>query len=144
MTDTHYDPLLDASWLAKDDMIIGWLRDTGRKFEPYTTPWMLDRIAEREGGSLEYVPANKASETVTAIRLDDVIDEPVALLKIDVEGHERAVLAGAERLIAASRPPMVLEANTGYHEQVLAAWLAEHDYTYMIADERNMLCLPRS
>jgi FkbM family methyltransferase len=218
MTDTHYDPLLDASWLAKDDMIIGWLRDTGRKFEPYTTPWMLDRIAEREGafvdvgastgwfavpfakrgrrviafecnpraiqrlkencalndvsitlfenaasdrtgpvmfthnprlpltsgGSLEYVPANRASETVTAIRLDDVIDEPVALLKIDVEGHERAVLAGAERLIAASRPPMVLEANTGYHEQVLAAWLAEHDYIYILADERNMLCLPRS
>lgn len=102
------------------------------------------RLPLTSGGSLEYVSANRASETVEAARLDDLIDEPVALLKIDVEGHEISVLQGAERLVRQSRPAMVLEANTGAHEDTLAAWLADHGYIYMLADQRNMLCLPRS
>jgi FkbM family methyltransferase len=37
---------------------------------------------------------------VSVHRMDDVIaDQPVALLKIDVEGHEPQVLAGAQRLL---------------------------------------------
>jgi len=68
----------------------------------------------------------------------------VSLLKIDVEGHETAVLKGAERLIAVSRPSIVLEANTPRHEKALAGWCAANDYTYVIADERNMLCSPAS
>lgn len=216
--DTHTDETLGATWLAADDMIIRWLRQNpGRKFEPVTTPWMLDQLTRpgayvdvgastgwfaipfalrgceviafecnpraiqrlkdncalnnvsitlfenaasnstgpvtfthnprwplTSGGSLEHVAANRASETVTAVRLDDVIDAPVALLKIDVEGHEIAVLEGAERLIAASRPAMVLEANTPRHRDLLTAWLDAHDYVYASADERNLLCLPRS
>ena len=216
--DTHTDELLGATWIAADDMIIRWIRQTRQSFEPHTTPWMLEQIEQRagayvdvgastgwfavpfamrgreviafecnpraiqrlkdncalnnvsitlfenaasnkagpvtfthnprwpltSGGSLERVAANKASETVTAVRLDDVIDAPVALLKIDVEGHEISVLEGAERLIAASRPAMVLEANTSHHKDMLAAWLDAHDYGYSVSDKRNLLCLPRS
>lgn len=218
MTDTYTDTLLGATWLAADDMIIRWIRQTGRKFEPVTTPWMLEQMASRQGayvdvgastgwfavpmakrgyrviafecnarsaqrlkdncalngveivlheaaasnrvgkavfthnprlpltsgGSLEYVRANRATDDVSCVTLDSVIDEPVALLKIDVEGHEMAVLAGAADLIARSRPALVLEANTAQHEADLTAWLRAHGYTWTNADERNLLCLPRS
>jgi FkbM family methyltransferase len=216
--DTYTDTLLDASWIAEDDMIVKWLRRGNAAFEPVTTRWMLTEMTRREGayvdvgastgwfavpfakrgykviafecnarsaqrlrdncalnstslmlheaaasdrsgtavfthnprlpltsgGSLEFVRANRATEEVRCLTLDSVIDEPVALLKIDVEGHERAVLAGAERVIAESRPAMVLEANTAAHQAVLADWLRAHDYVWQGADERNMLCLPRS
>jgi FkbM family methyltransferase len=216
--ETYYDPLLDAEWIAQDDMIVRWLMQTDLKFEPVTTPWMLDQMPKRRGafvdvgastgwfsvpfakrghkviafecnpraaarlkencalngveitlfenaasdragpvtfthnprlpltsgGSLEWVGANRASEIVTAIRLDDAIDEPVSLIKIDVEGHETKVLAGAERVVAQYRPAMVLEANTPPHMETLADWCKVHDYTFTVADTRNMLCLPAS
>lgn len=216
--DTHTDDFLDATWIAADDMIIRWIRQTGRKFEPATTPWMLEQMSARQGayvdvgastgwfavpmakrgykviafecnarsaqrlkdncalngvnivlheaaasnhagtavfthnprlpltsgGSLERVRANRASEEVPCVTLDRCIDEPVALLKIDVEGHEMAVLEGATGLIARSRPALVLEANTAQHESALTAWLRAYGYTWTNADERNLLCLPRS
>jgi len=102
------------------------------------------RLPLTSGGSLESVRANRASEIVPCARLDDLIDEPVALLKIDVEGHERAVLRGAERLIERYRPALVLEANTAAYQTVLVEWLADREYDFTLADERNLLCLPRS
>lgn len=219
MIDTHSDDLLQATWLAEDDQIVKWIRRTGRKFEPVTTPWMLERMLEdprgayvdvgastgwfaiplalrgydviafecnaraiarlkancelndatitlheaaatskcgevtftynprlplTSGGSLEHVAANRARETVRAITLDSVIDRPVRLLKIDVEGHEIAVLQGAAETIATSRPALVLEANTPRHERDLMDWCARNRYTWQCADERNLLCLPVS
>lgn len=219
MTDTHTDDLLGATWLAEDDQIVKWLRRTGQKFEPATTPWMLDQMARKpdgayvdvgastgwfavpmalrgydviafecnaraiarlkancelngveivlheaavtnrtgevtftynprlpltSGGSLERVAANRAHETVRATTLDSVIDGPVTLLKIDVEGHEIPVLEGAAETIAHSRPAMVLEANTPQHEDALMNWCARNRYTWQRADARNLLCLPVS
>ena len=219
MTDTHTDDLLGATWIAEDDQIVKWIRQTGKPFEPATTPWMLEQMSKNpdgayvdvgastgwfavpmakrgykviafecnaraiarleancelngvditlhkaaatdkagtvtftynprlpltSGGSLEHVAANRASETVAAVRLDDVVDTPVALLKIDVEGHELAVLRGAADLIARSRPAMVLEANTPAHMDALSRWCAESGYVWTRADDRNMLCLPES
>ena len=47
--------------------------------------------------------------TVHTVRLDDAIDRPVGLIKIDVEGHELAVLRGATRILAQDRPNLLLE-----------------------------------
>ena len=44
------------------------------------------------------------SVEVEVVALDDVVSPPVDLLKIDVEGHELAVLDGATRLFATSPP----------------------------------------
>lgn len=218
MLDTHTDPLLGATWLAEDDQIIRWLRRTGKRFEPATTPWMLEQIAAREGayvdvgastgwfaipmairgrdviafecnaravarlkencklneveitlhevaatdrvgtaifthnprlpltsgGSLERVAANRARETVACATVDSLVTGPVAMLKIDVEGHEPAVLRGAARVITESRPLLVLEANTPAHRVVLADWCKANGYVWLPADERNMLCVPAS
>lgn len=55
-----------------------------------------------------------AERTVPARRLDDVlrgIALPVSFLKIDVEGHELAVLDGAMETIATHRPAILIEIN---------------------------------
>jgi FkbM family methyltransferase len=44
-------------------------------------------------------------------RLDDLPIADVGFIKIDVEGHELAVLRGAERLLRESRPNLLIEAN---------------------------------
>ena len=43
--------------------------------------------------------------------LDDLPIDDVGFIKIDVEGHELAVLRGAERLLRESRPNLLIEAN---------------------------------
>jgi len=63
-----------------------------------------------------------AESRVRVVRLDDYVEPPVKLLKIDVEGAELAALRGAERLLGGANPPhLLLELNTktsrpfGYH-----------------------------
>lgn len=46
---------------------------------------------------------------VPTVRLDDVIHRPVGLIKIDVEGHEMAVLRGAEGILERDRPNLIVE-----------------------------------
>ncbi len=46
---------------------------------------------------------------VSTVRLDDVIRQPVGLIKIDVEGHEMAVLRGATRILQKDHPNLVME-----------------------------------
>lgn len=51
--------------------------------------------------------------TVPTIRLDDLAaDHRVDVLKIDVEGHQDAVLAGAADVLARDRPLIIVEAPT--------------------------------
>lgn len=57
-------------------------------------------VANQDGGAAYSVPLR---------RLDRVISEPVQFLKIDVEGYEGQVLAGAEDLIAHFKPVLFLE-----------------------------------
>lgn len=45
------------------------------------------------------VDAPELGESVQVRRLAGLVDEPIGVLKIDVEGHERAVLEGAAELI---------------------------------------------
>ena len=47
--------------------------------------------------------------TVESKRLDALPLDPVGFIKIDVEGHEQAVLAGARALIARDKPVMIIE-----------------------------------
>ncbi len=52
--------------------------------------------------------ADDGGEVVPVARLDDLVEGPVAGMKLDVEGHELAALRGAQRLLE-SRPWVVVE-----------------------------------
>lgn len=55
----------------------------------------------------------------------------VGFVKIDVEGHELAVLAGATGTLARERPNLLVEANDVHRPGAVAAlraFLADHDY----------------
>lgn len=55
------------------------------------------------------------SITVETVRLDDLTLTDVGLLKVDVEGHERAVLDGALDTIRRERPNLILELEERHH-----------------------------
>jgi FkbM family methyltransferase len=54
-----------------------------------------------------------SKKAVIATTIDDLAGGPVALIKIDVEGFEGAVVAGAGRTIAASFPSIIFEHAPG-------------------------------
>ncbi|MGJ3232241.1 MAG: FkbM family methyltransferase [Oceanicaulis sp.] len=58
---------------------------------------------ERVGGR------NHMRVSVATARLDDLDPPTTGFMKIDVEGHERAVLEGARGLIARDKPAMIIE-----------------------------------
>ena len=62
---------------------------------------------------------------VKLVRLDDLGVTDVGFLKIDVEGHERAVLEGAAELLRRDRPRLLLEAEQRHLDEPLSS-LFEH------------------
>ncbi len=98
------------------------------------------------GGSLSREDCLRPSgqATVETVRLDDAVSGAPKLVKIDVEGHEMAVLRGASGIIERHRPALVLEANTAAHVEALGEWLVARGYRWELADERNLLCAPKS
>jgi FkbM family methyltransferase len=56
---------------------------------------------------------------VRSARLDDFELPPVGFIKIDVEGHEEAVLKGAEATIARDRPSLMIEIEESHNKGAL-------------------------
>jgi len=84
---------------------------------------------------------------VPTVRLDDLALPDPAFVKIDVEGHELAVLRGAERLLKRARPALLLElvesVNPGHTAEV-DKFLDESGYARSpLATGLNALYLPR-
>jgi FkbM family methyltransferase len=75
-------------------------------------------------------PQQQSGENVVTVevetqRLDDFPIANCSFIKIDVEGHEEAVLDGASALIAAQRPVLMIELVEAFNPGVVAR-LAEH------------------
>jgi FkbM family methyltransferase len=69
--------------------------------------------------------------TVPVLTIDEICDGPVTLMKIDVEGHEAAVLRGAAAVVARHAPSIIFEYAPELLDEVTQApfgWLAEQEY----------------
>lgn len=69
-----------------------------------------------------------AGGTVALRAMDDVVDEPVHVIKVDVEGLEVDVLMGARQLIERHRPLIVVEGSTADDYAAIRDLLAASDY----------------
>ena len=81
---------------------------------------------------------------VATARLDDLDLEPCGFVKIDVEGHEAAVVAGAVELIARDRPTLLIELEERHLdcpiEQSIAA-IAELGYDAFVFKDGSLRSL---
>ena len=83
---------------------------------------------------------------VPLVRLDDLAQEisgRIGALKIDVEGHERAVLAGATELLATHRPVVICESEERHlasgSVRDLITWMEARGYDSQFVHRRQLL-----
>lgn len=101
------------------------------------------RSASMEGNFFYNRGATLRKENVETTSLDDILEKEPALrqerivLKIDVEGHEWAVMEGGEKFLADLQPPIVCEIDqTSDNLERLIALLEHREYRiYAIAKE---------
>lgn len=91
------------------------------------------RDTNRGRASLHHHPyLSGVATTVPVVTIDGICaDAPVSLIKVDVEGHEAAVLRGATGTIARHSPSLVFEYAPELLSDVSQApfgWLAERGY----------------
>ncbi|MDD3371107.1 MAG: FkbM family methyltransferase [Alphaproteobacteria bacterium] len=80
-------------------------------------------------------------ERVSTISLDSLQGLSVNLIKIDVEGMEMEVLAGAEKIITQCQPVLFIEVMKIDKERI-RKYLFERGYSYIPVQE-NFLCIPQ-
>lgn len=80
--------------------------------------------------------------TVPTAPLDALDTPPVGFMKIDVEGHEQAVLEGARGVITRDRPVMIIEIeerHTGIDLDTALDFVESLDYTTQAIRERTVI-----
>ena len=109
-----------------------------------------DADGAQEFGRATIEPNNRlASAQVARVEELEVEVQPldaftwraVGFVKIDVEGHELAVLAGAEATLAQHQPTLLVECNDEHNPGgpvALASWLDAHDYDVVFLDRGRL------
>ena len=91
---------------------------------------------------------------VRVLTIDEIANTPVGFMKIDVEGHEAAVLQGGRRVLTEDKPLVLIEADdrvkTGSRAEILASFrdigYRQFDGPWSAADSRwqNLVFVPDS
>jgi len=139
-----FEPVLDNAALCRENLKLNSLEGRVTLFET--------AVSDRAGVAEIFVDAseNAGEEAsmhrqnggralrVETVTLDEALgdrDEPLVLLKIDVEGHEMSVLRGAEGVFSRGLPRYVLIEmvdeflrSAGSSAAEVANWLARHGY----------------
>lgn len=107
--------------------------DARVRVEPYGVGRRRGRaeisVWDRANSGATSLELRGAGGAVHVVALDDLEwDQPVDLLKIDVEGMEADVLAGALGIIRRHRPMLAIEARTTSEEDDLRGWLDDAGY----------------
>lgn len=79
---------------------------------------------------------------VPTARLDDVVHDEIAFVKIDVEGHELSVLNGATELLERSQPVFLVEAEDRHRPeatQSIFAFFRERNYRGFFIEDGDVL-----
>lgn len=119
---------IERSALAGFELVPNAVSDTAREAQ-------FARIGE--GGARSSL-VHGQGVAVQTIALDSRADAP-SLIKIDVEGHELEVLAGARRVLEEHRPVVICELSTG---DGAARLLEALGYKVTILDGQNALGRP--
>ena len=111
--------------------------------------WLRSSTTGSDSGTAAVVPTGTGHLTVSMRTLDDWAAEVglqrLDLIKLDVEGAEFFVLAGAERILRRFRPIILAEFDEYWistHGRTIAdvtRWAAEHDYR-MLRWDRHRRC----
>lgn len=144
------------------DMLRAVFADKRGRVEPFALSDVRGRTVlrmpyapdgESEFGRSTIHPANRlAHEKIGRVdelaietrRLDDYDLGPIGFIKIDVEGHELAVLDGAAATLAAHTPNLLIECNEDHRPggvAGLATWLEAHDYDAFFVAGRALLAI---
>jgi len=95
-----------------------------------------NRSVNRGGASLVINQDAEKGHSIDILPLDEVFDHAssVKVIKIDVEGYELEVLKGAQKLIAAHRPILIVEtsAEVKVNHDVVAFVKSMHNYKVCI------------
>ena len=89
---------------------------------------------------------NFYTEPIKSNRLDSVYNERIDFIKIDVEGHELAVLQGAEKTIASSQPNFLIEVEERHREGAIESikqFFYVRDYKGFFMCDNKLLPLER-
>jgi FkbM family methyltransferase len=101
----------------------------------------LEAVSQRrDEHSMQYAYQTTETATCRTATVDDLIAggvPPPELIKIDVEGAEHLVLAGAESCLARQRPALIIETSSGD----LVRKLRGSGYTVFRIDAHNLLFL---
>lgn len=82
----------------------------------------------RMGPAMLSTAGTDATREVEVRRLEDIGGGRISLLKIDVEGMEMEVLAGAETLLSRERPRVIVEVHGAAPAQKVAEYLTSRRY----------------
>ena len=85
----------------------------------------IDELATIEPGNPLHASDSETVQVETK-RLDELGITNCSFIKIDVEGHEEAVLDGASALIAAQRPVLMVELNEDFNPGVVQRLAARY------------------
>ncbi len=80
--------------------------------------------------------------SVETARLDDLSIDNVGFIKIDVEGHEQAVLAGAALTIQKDKPALLIEANNSHLPKAIEKlfnWAEDNGYLVFFMDDGKIM-----
>lgn len=103
---------------------------------------MMGRLQENNPGAARLDTSVAGETRVTTV---DLVAErrPVALIKMDVEGHEPDVIAGASQTLMRDRP-LVLSELTSFQADNIMAALRAFDYDCIKVHQRDWLFFPRA